>query len=645
MTCPLSLFALTLAPLSAADEPWPGEERLPQLVEAHGLTGSHAELMEVFNRLLQATKAQATLPFYAGVAADPWSAPGAARRLTDRLAIGARSQDLAALLAEVQVQLGHEPGRSPLPQGLLEGSFLERMETIVGVLEAAAMEVEAAFSGVEDPAALLAAAHASHERLVETVYLIGEEAHARTWAEVQAVDGAALLRAAQRIAPLADPRVRFGLRDAYRQTRPPKPEPVEGVEGRLIYARETDLGWVLVGAARDNTYDLPVAFLFDLGGEDTYTAQATSSAIGRPVNVVLDLEGDDTYEGGQGQGAGVAGVSLVVDTEGKDTYGEGRIVQGAGLLGVGVLIDEEGDDVYLGDVYAQGAGCYGVGLLIDRDGDDRMTSYLYSQGFGSPLSVGALIDVAGDDVRECRGRYGSSYGTANEYNAFSQGAGVGFRVLDYTTKKASGGLGVLLDCAGNDRSVVGEFGHGVGYFVGTGIARDLGGNDEVRASRYGIATGAHYGISVVLDDAGDDLWHNPYTASLAGNWDLTLSFFLDRAGDDTYQAGGIGLGSATITSMACFVDGGGKDSYALGGRTAFGNAGHTQDVARGSRSLGMFLDLGGAEDTYPASSPLLPPPGNDLETARHQEDTHTQGEGDSAVTTTGESGNGVFLDE
>jgi hypothetical protein len=203
----------------------------------------------------------------------------------------------------------------------------------------------------------------------------------------------------------------------------------------------------------------------------------------------------------------------------------------------------------------------------------------------------------------------------------------------------------LLDLAGDDHSSVGEFGHGIGYFEGVGIARDLGGNDEVQASRYGIATGAHYGIGIVLDDAGDDFWRNPYTACLAGNWDLTLSFFLDREGDDRYEAGGIGLGSATITSFSCFVDGAGKDSYSMSGSTCFANCGHPEDIGRKSTCVALFLDLGGERDSYPEKSPLNPAPANDLECARHQTHTRAEGEGEAKTETTAETGVGVFLDE
>ena len=231
--------------------------------------------------------------------------------------------------------------------------------------------------------------------------MLGDEEHARTWSLLDGVDLSAMVSAAALLSPLTDRRMGPELRDAYRVERPERPGRMEGVEGRLLYARETDLGWVLVGSAGDNSYDLPVAFLFDLGGEDRYEATTTASSLDRPVNFVLDLEGDDLYEASDlpGQACGLFGVSVLLDVEGADRYQGSQFQQGCGVAGVGLLIDRSGDDIYSADAYAQGAGCYGFGLLVDVAGDDRMTSHLYSQGFAGPASFGALVDVEGSRRR------------------------------------------------------------------------------------------------------------------------------------------------------------------------------------------------------------------------------------------------------
>jgi hypothetical protein len=332
----------------------------------------------------------------------------------------------------------------------------------------------------------------------------------------------------------------------------------------------------------------------------------------------------------------VLGVSLLCDFAGDDRYTAGRLAQGAGFAGVGILWDRAGDDRYEADALGQGAGGFGCGLLLDSAGDDLCQARLDAQGFGWPRGVGLLADALGDDRRAASGGYPSTYGTAGEWSGNSQGAGFGFRTMDGVNPKLGGGYGVLLDGAGNDRSEVGEFGFGIGYFYGCGIVRDFGGDDQVDASRYGIATGAHNGIGIVFDDAGNDRYANPHTASIAGNWDLELSFFVDAQGDDQYHAEGIGLGGSTITSLAVFADLAGDDVYQLGSDLGFGSCGHASDVERGSRSWAFFLDLGRGKDQYPSGSPLVPAPANDVECLRRREESSGEKRAVSGV--------GVFLD-
>ncbi len=633
------LLLLALAPQDGPS--WPGLEALTRSVSEHEITEPHDRFVEQLAGYLAYAKAQHQLELFEEMTRSPLEAPARAIELTDRLAAAASVPDLAALLREAAAMLDREPPEGVDLEPLLaeDVGFEERLSGILAVLRAGAGEVDAAFAPVEIGmrAELPERVLSEYEVLRGNVYVHTVPAHVVTWDVIRTVDQDALLRAAAGLCALADPRVADALVTSLRADRPSRPKRVEGVTGRLLFARETELGWVLIGSSVANTYDLPVAFLLDLGGADRYSPRTTRSGLDQPVNLVIDLAGDDEHGGAPepGQGCGYFGVSMLVDREGDDVYRGEAHVQGAGVVGVGILLDASGDDTYEGDSYAQGSGAFGVGILVDHAGHDRMRSHIYSQGFAAPASVGLLIDVAGNDERTAKGKYPSSYGTEGEFSSHSQGSGLGFRTLDGTTKKAAGGFGILVDGGGNDVSTVGEFGFGVGYFMGTGIVRDMGGNDRVEASRYGIATGAHYGVGIVLDDGGDDFWRNEHTASLAGNWDLTLSFLLDAAGDDEYHGAGISLGGATITSLAAFVDADGKDSYATSGANCFANAGHPQDLDRKGRSLAFFLDLGGDEDVYPGVS-LDPPPANDLELVRRR--NHTKDE------TTAETGVGVFID-
>ncbi len=637
------LLVLPLLALQKENVSWPGIDELPLLIESHGLRAEVDAFRGHYATFLAQVGAERRLSFFEYATREPWAVPGAAIELTDRIAAAAGGRKLAlpALVDEARGLIDVERVPVEIPERLFarELPFSERIADLEDLLRRAADAIDEALADI-DPSerpALRAALVAVFDELTRTVYVHDRPEHVATWERFKQIRLGPLLRAADLLAPLADPEYAARFYDSVQLERPEKPSKVDGVRGNLLYAKESELGWILVGAAGANEYDLPVAFLFELGGDDRYGPLATRSDVDRPVNVVIDRDGNDRYESTDdlAQACGLFGASLLVDIEGKDHYSAPRLSQGAGLAGVGMLVDHAGDDVYEADALAQGAGAFGVGILVDRAGDDRCTGLLYSQGFAAPESVGMLIDARGDDVRNARGKYPSSYGTENEFSSFSMGCGLGFRSLDPATTKAAGGVGVLVDCAGNDRSTVGEFGFGVGYFAGSGIVRDMAGNDEVHGSRYGIATGAHYGLGIVLDDGGDDLWSNPYTASCAGNWDLALSYLLDAAGDDHYVSAGIGLGSATITSLAVLVDGDGTDSYENPGDYSFGNGGHEEDVDRETKSILMFLDLGRRTDTYSVST-LKPAPENDAETVRRKVDTKDG--------VTKESGVGVFVD-
>lgn len=636
---------LVLPMLALQNEPrgWPGMDELPAIVEQHGLRENLESFRAQFATLLAQVRAERRLSFFEYATREPWKAPRQGLELTDRLAAaaGGRKLDLGAVVDEARALCDQERTAVEIPERPLarEIPFSTRIADVEELLRRAAAAVDEALADVDpiDRPDLREALLELFDELTGTVYVHEDPDHVAAWESFKKIRMGALLRAAALLAPLADLAFAERFYASLQAERPPRAGKVEGVRGTLLYACETDLGWILVGSAGANEYDLPVAFLFDLGGDDRYGPLATRSDLDQPINVVIDRADDDRYEADEdlAQGAGILGVSLLVDIEGKDHYRARRLAQGAGLAGVGMLVDHAGDDVYEADALAQGVGAFGTGIFVDRAGDDQCTSHLYSQGFGAPSSVGILIDARGDDVRTARGKYPSSYGTENEFSSFSMGSGLGFRTLDLTTTKAAGGVGVLLDCEGNDRSTVGEFGFGVGYFAGSGIVRDLAGDDEVHASRYGIATGAHYGLGIVLDDGGNDLWSCPYTASCAGNWDLTLSYLFDASGDDRYVSAGIGLGSATITSLAVLVDSAGKDEYQNAGDYCFGNGGHEEDILRASKCISLFVDLGGGEDSYPPIS-LRPAPDNGTETVRRKVDTKDG--------STKETGVGVFVD-
>jgi hypothetical protein len=373
------------------------------------------------------------------------------------------------------------------------------------------------------------------------------------------------------------------------------PEALVGaVEGTILNASEiAELGWVIVGGAGANTYDLGrIAAVFDIGGDDTYRWSPKPGA----HRAVVDLAGNDTHLGGDGAnalgpGAAIGALAFVDDYAGDDRYAGGSLTFGA-VLGVSVLVDRAGNDHYSGGSWSLGAAAGGAATVVDLSGDDRWKGEGMAIGVGGPLGVGAVVDLAGDDRAEL-GTRPSVYGVAGEHAGFGLGLGLGFRFA------AAGGVGAYLDLAGNDTRRSGEFSQGCGYFLGLGILVDASGNDDSSADRYGIGSATHQGIGVALDFGGNDAYLGRTAAHLGGAWDESIAFFLDIAGDDRYAVDELSLGGAANQALAIMIDRAGADHYAGAGATlgaASSNDYHFADTGLGS--LALFLDLDGI-DAYP----------------------------------------------
>lgn len=537
------------------------------------------------------------------------------------LAAPERARELTGLLDRI----GHDPRRTP---GLLEAlAALPRIgPEALAPGTAAAAPPPATLAGLEDllqelhqawgttfgplaaPETVGANLKAITERFIRHIYIHQgldpkDEAHRRqlsamagTLASVAACDQAPLQGAAGRLlAACLDARWRSGL--AADLARLPESEGAPGVEGPVHLDKELPFGRLIVGGMGPNRYDCDrIPLLVDLGGDDTYTGRAAGAqGPARPLALVLDLAGNDLYEcGNDGLGSGLLGAGVLVDAGGNDAYRGKRRCQGFALGGIGLLADLGGADAFKGEELCQGAAGLGLGLLLDEAGDDAYEGWLYVQGFGLPGGFGALLDRAGADRYHADGHYPSVYGDAGESNAMSQGVAVGFRQI------ADGGVGVLRDRAGSDRYRCGQFSCGGGYFFGAGLVHDGAGNDEYQVGRYGGAFAAHQAVGLLLDDSGSDRYLARGTATLAGTWDQSLAFLVDLAGDDAYQGHGITLGGATICSLSALFDLGGADTFQVAsdsGRTSLGSGGHPQDLEGSTRSLGLFLALGG-RDTF-----------------------------------------------
>jgi len=420
------------------------------------------------------------------------------------------------------------------------------------------------------------------------------------------MDRQAMYAAAQALVPLTDARLAAALAKAPVGAK----DVPQGVQGPVHAIIDTPAGTMVVGGDGPNVYDLdalePVCAVTDLGGDDVYLEGTLSKA--RPVLVIIDLAGNDTYRGSKPgiQGAAVCGISILVDRAGNDVYEAQDVAQGACLGGVGILIDEAGNDSYRARKRAHGSAVGGMALLIDRGGDDRYHAALYAQGFGGPLGFGLMDDLSGADHYYAGGLNLDGYDDTPGYDGWSQGVGAGPRGV------ANGGIGVLLDGAGDDTYECDYFSHGGGYWFAVGIARDFGGNDQRLGAtrlahdgkprqekvflRWGMGWQAHYGLGFVIDDEGDDVYGGEIVG-LGFSWDIGVAALLDFGGSDHYQMPSAAQGQGQQAGLGILFDVGGDDVYAGSGT---GNAPanityHPLPACGGN--FGFAVNYGGT-DTY-----------------------------------------------
>jgi hypothetical protein len=197
----------------------------------------------------------------------------------------------------------------------------------------------------------------------------------------------------------------------------------------------------------------------------------------------------------------------------------------------------------------------------------------------------------------------------------AQGAGVGRRGDLSDGHLWAGGLGVLVDAAGDDSYQAGNFAQGMGYFFGTGLLLDGTGNDTYRSVYFSQGASLHFSAGLLLDLAGDDVhWLDREAgASLGYGWDYALAVLVDGGGDDLYRLAGAGLGCADRRSLALLLEAGGCDTYLLeAGARGLGAVDHKPPRGGGGEGfrasdqvaqIGLFLDLEG-DDRYTVGAGL-----------------------------------------
>jgi hypothetical protein len=373
------------------------------------------------------------------------------------------------------------------------------------------------------------------------------------------------------------------------------PAELEGiVEGSIVDYKKIDGGYVVIGGADANRYDMNKLYaVIDAGGNDSYQ---WDDAVALETQTIVDLGGDDTYHAKTGgPGAGWLGVAVLIDLAGSDQYASELGGCGAGALGFGFLFDDSGEDNYRCAAWSAGSAIYGGGALVDQgEQTDVYSSQVFSQAVGGPRGMGILVDAGGGDVYRANGSVKSAYNTAGSFMAFSQGVGVGIRPYDF------GGVGVLLDFGGDDRYDGGEFAQGGGYLWGVGLLRDESGNDLYYGDRYAQGFAAHQAFGMLADISGDDIYWAKSAATQGAAWDQSIAVLFDAEGDDVYRAYSLSQGAAAQQAHALLQDVAGDDWYWSSARDTQGAAGGNNYHFRAEDpiySLGVLLDERG-EDRY-----------------------------------------------
>jgi hypothetical protein len=377
-------------------------------------------------------------------------------------------------------------------------------------------------------------------------------------------------------------------------------------EGPLLQL-QTALGDVVLGSTGEDTYDGDALLVIDPGGADSWTGSAGSN-VGVPSRaaLALDLGGADTYTGRRShtQGAGFLGIGVLLDAgpEG-DRYLALNQAQGAGFMGVGVLWDAGGDDSYTAGAFAQGAGTFGLGIFVDEEGSDVASAQGRAQGFGSTGGLGAMLDLAGDDQRRL--------GTTGEPllgpgGGGGQGAGFGTRPFPWTSDVSlHGGVGLLYDRSGDDAYFGRGFSQGAGWFLSLGLLLERGGRDRYTGAEWSQGAANHLAVGLLQDMGGSDIYSGgEHVQAVAA--DRSVGILDDRGGDgDGYRLGSIGPGSPgagragmgfvrQARALAILVDDGGDD-VRRANREALGTG--VPSAHEGMDGLAVLLDLGGT-DSY-----------------------------------------------
>ena len=348
----------------------------------------------------------------------------------------------------------------------------------------------------------------------------------------------------------------------------------------------SDFGKMIIGSDNIDIYQENYVFILDCSGDDIYKS-ALSSKAQNPFYWVIDLAGNDFYcnqEPG-GMFSALLGLGYSFDADGHDIYQAGDY-SFSSFFGYNFHQDYCGDDLYQMGLHSGGAASFGISILQNELGNDVYKVTELGEGFGSTLALGVLHDKSGNDLYYAGGKYLHEPLAPYDYRSLAQGFGYGMR------PNFAGGIGLLFDQSGNDRYDGGVYAQGVGYWYSLGILLDNEGNDYYNAVYYPQGSGIHLAGGFLYDGKGEDSYYSKHGPGQGAGHDYGVGILFDIRGDDAYSVeGGNGLGISN--GVGIFLDGSGNDRYERNGDGNYG----VGKLARGSGSLGLFIDKGGC-DSY-----------------------------------------------
>lgn len=355
---------------------------------------------------------------------------------------------------------------------------------------------------------------------------------------------------------------------------------------------ETEFGSIVILPDGKHSVTGPALLVISRGGDTTYeNCGAANGIAGARVSAIVDLGGNDTYLPGNGVGCGGAlfGVSVIYDAAGDDVYKASYLGDGAAMFGVSWVEDLQGDDKHEAQGFAQGAAVNGFAMLRDHAGTDSYSVGMLGQGVAGFMGFGLVVDDAGSD-RYFAGGSEKDWGRGGgNYLSLSQGFSIGIRGF------AGGGVGALVDRAGDDTYIADVYGQGSSYWYSAGLLVDAGGNDSYTAHQYVQGAGIHLSVGMLADLGGDDRYTGQILSHGAGH-DYGVGFLFERSGNDSYSGDHHTQGRALNNALGVLVDSAGDDSYTAkqpNRAQGVGNNGDNREYG----SIAILADLDGT-DTY-----------------------------------------------